>query len=179
MDSTQYHDNSVILLLSEKDAAFCQKLSCDMNLDFGDYTPHVTVLAAKGNATGTLNGALMAVSPQVDDVFIEGVYFRLEPPTGRLWVGLTVRKSPWIINFRQSLCEELNLPVDNEEYFAHITLGCLTGSQLGGIDFGPLAVSMTTRRLGPVRLAIAENGAMGKVAGVVFEYENNQHIRAN
>lgn len=179
MDPVQYHDNSVILLLSEQDAAFCRKLSRNMNLAFGDYLPHVTVVGVKRITADAVNHGLSTASPQEGDVFIEGVYFRLEQQRQRVWVGLTVRKSPWIVELRQRLCEALDLPADNEEYFAHITLGCLAEDQLGSVKLGPLAVEMTTRQLSPVKLAVAKNGGFGKVSGVVSEYENHQHYRAD
>lgn len=168
MISRQYQSTSIVGLLSERDIEFCRRLSADLNLEFGEYIPHFTIVSSKQLSIGKLSDMLTTRAVSFDGcIHIEGVYFRLETSKSRLWVGLIVRKDEALRRLQQELCRGTDDETSAEDYFPHITLGCIDNGDTSAVSLRALAAKDTSRQLTGCQLAVAEDGEYGKVTRVV------------
>ena len=143
------HVASVSLVFDDEQNAYLRELSETMNLDFGEFIPHVTLINVTERDMPRLKAA--AALPSLDKLVLDGVNFLPDEAGNCVWVELRVQKTSWMVEVRRKLLEMLNdihPGLDIDGFRPHITIGCVEAGTLGDVD-----MSAIPRQL-PVVLAL-------------------------
>ena len=160
------HVASVSLVFDYEQNAYLRELSETMNLDFGEFIPHVTLINVTERDMPRLKAA--AALPSLDKLVLDGVNFLPDEAGNCVWVELRVQKTSWMVEVRRKLLEmldDIHPGLDIDGFRPHITLGCVEAGTLGDID-----MSAIPRQLPIIikpRAAACYNGMHGKVVEVV------------
>ena len=160
------HVASVSLVFDDEQNAYLRELSETMNLDFGEFIPHVTLINVTERDMPRLKAA--AALPSLDKLVLDGVNFLPDEVGNCVWVELRVQKTSWMVEVRRKLLEmldDIHPGLDIDGFRPHITIGCVEAGTLGDID-----MSAIPRQLPVIikpRAAACYNGMHGKVVEVV------------
>ena len=160
------HVASVSLVFDDEQNAYLRELSETMNLDFGEFIPHVTLINVTERDMPRLKAA--AALPSLDKLVLDGVNFLPDEAGNCVWVELRVQKTSWMIEVRRKLLEmldDIHPGLDIDGFRPHITIGCVEAGTLGDVD-----MSAIPRQLPVIikpRAAACYNGMYGKVVEVV------------
>ena len=160
------HVASVSLVFDDEQNAYLRELSETMNLDFGEFIPHVTLINVTERDMPRLKAA--AALPSLDKLVLDGVNFLPDEAGNCVWVELRVQKTSWMVEVRRKLLEMLNdihPGLDIDGFRPHITIGCVEAGTLGDVDMSaiPRQLPVITKP----RAAACYNGMHGKVVEVV------------
>ena len=160
------HVASVSLVFDDEQNAYLRELSETMNLDFGEFIPHVTLINVTERDMPRLKAA--AALPSLDKLVLDGVNFLPDEAGNCVWVELRVQKTSWMIEVRRKLLEmldDIHPGLDIDGFRPHITIGCVEAGTLGDIDMSaiPRQLPVITKP----RAAACYNGMHGKVVEVV------------
>ena len=160
------HVASVSLVFDYEQNAYLRELSETMNLDFGEFIPHVTLINVTERDMPRLKAA--AALPSLDKLVLDGVNFLPDEAGNCVWVELRVQKTSWMVEVRRKLLEmldDIHPGLDIDGFRPHITLGCVEAGTLGDIDMSaiPRQLPVITKP----RAAACYNGVHGKVIEVV------------
>ena len=160
------HVASVSLVFDDEQNAYLRELSETMNLDFGEFIPHVTLINVTERDMPRLKAA--AALPSLDKLVLDGVNFLPDEAGNCVWVELRVQKTSWMVEVRRKLLEmldDIHPGLDIDGFRPHITLGCVEAGTLGDIDMSaiPRQLPVITKP----RAAACYNGMHGKVVEVV------------
>mgnify|MGYP001738769116 FL=1 len=161
------HMASVSLVFDDEQNAYLRELSETMNLDFGEFIPHVTLINVTEQDIPRLKLAAAAL-PSLDKLVLDGVNFLPDEAGNCVWVELRVQKTSWMIEVRRKLLEmldDIHPGLDIDGFRPHITIGCVEAGTLGDVD-----MSAIPRQLPVIikpRAAACYNGVHGKVVEVV------------
>ena len=160
------HVASVSLVFDDEQNAYLRELSETMNLDFGEFIPHVTLINVTERDMPRLKAA--AALPSLDKLVLDGVNFLPDEAGNCVWVELRVQKTSWMVEVRRKLLEMLNdihSGLDIDGFRPHITIGCVEAGTLGDVDMSaiPRQLPVITKP----RAAACYNGMHGKVVEVV------------
>ena len=164
--SAEKHMASVSLVFDDEQNAYLRELSETMNLDFGEFIPHVTLINVTERDMPRLKAA--AALPSLDKLVLDGVNFLPDEAGNCVWVELRVQKTSWMIEVRRKLLEmldDIHPGLDIDGFRPHITIGCVEAGTLGDVD-----MSAIPRQLPVIikpRAAACYNGMYGKVVEVV------------
>ena len=161
------HMASVSLVFDDEQNAYLRELSETMNLDFGEFIPHVTLINVTEQDIPRLKLAAAAL-PSLDKLVLDGVNFLPDEAGNCVWVELRVQKTSWMVEVRRKLLEmldDIHPGLDIDGFRPHITLGCVEAGTLGDIDMSaiPRQLPVITKP----RAAACYNGMHGKVVEVV------------
>ena len=160
------HVASVSLVFDDEQNAYLRELSETMNLDFGEFIPHVTLINVTERDMPRLKAA--AALPSLDKLVLDGVNFLPDEAGNCVWVELRVQKTSWMVEVRRKLLEmldDIHPGLDIDGFRPHITIGCVEAGTLGDVD-----MSAIPRQLPVIikpRAAACYNGMYGKVVEVV------------
>jgi len=161
------HMASVSLVFDDEQNAYLRELSETMNLDFGEFIPHVTLINVTEQDIPRLKLAAAAL-PSIDKLVLDGVNFLPDEAGNCVWVELRVQKTSWMVEVRRKLLEildDVHPGLDIDGFRPHITIGCVEAGTLGDVD-----MSAIPRQLPVIikpRAAACYNGMHGKVVEVV------------
>ena len=160
------HVASVSLVFDDEQNAYLRELSETMNLDFGEFIPHVTLINVTERDMPRLKAA--AALPSLDKLVLDGVNFLPDEAGNCVWVELRVQKTSWMIEVRRKLLEmldDIHPGLDIDGFRPHITIGCVEAGTLGDVDMSaiPRQLPVITKP----RAAACYNGVHGKVVEVV------------
>lgn len=160
------HVASVSLVFDDEQNAYLRELSETMNLDFGEFIPHVTLINVTERDMPRLKAA--AALPSLDKLVLDGVNFLPDEAGNCVWVELRVQKTSWMVEVRRKLLEMLDNihpGLDIDGFRPHITIGCVEAGTLGDVDMSaiPRQLPVITKP----RAAACYNGVHGKVVEVV------------
>lgn len=160
------HVASVSLVFDDEQNAYLRELSETMNLDFGEFIPHVTLINVTERDMPRLKAA--AALPSLDKLVLDGVNFLPDEAGNCVWVELRVQKTSWMVEVRRKLLEMLNdihSGLDIDGFRPYITIGCVEAGTLGDVDMSaiPRQLPVITKP----RAAACYNGMHGKVVEVV------------
>lgn len=160
------HVASVSLVFDDEQNAYLRELSETMNLDFGEFIPHVTLINVTERDMPRLKAA--AALPSLDKLVLDGVNFLPDEAGNCVWVELRVQKTSWMIEVRRKLLEmldDIHPGLDIDGFRPHITIGCVEAGTLGDVDMSaiPRQLPVITKP----RAAACYNGMHGKVVEVV------------
>ena len=160
------HVASVSLVFDDEQNAYLRELSETMNLDFGEFIPHVTLINVTERDMPRLKAA--AALPSLDKLVLDGVNFLPDEAGNCVWVELRVQKTSWMVEVRRKLLEmldDIHPGLDIDGFRPHITLGCVEAGTLGDIDMSaiPRQLPVITKP----RAVACYNGMYGKVVEVV------------
>ena len=160
------HVASVSLVFDYEQNAYLRELSETMNLDFGEFIPHVTLINVTERDMPRLKAA--AALPSLDKLVLDGVNFLPDEAGNCVWVELRVQKTSWMVEVRRKLLEmldDIHPGLDIDGFRPHITLGCVEAGTLGDIDMSaiPRQLPVITKP----RAVACYNGMHGKVVEVV------------
>ena len=160
------HVASVSLVFDDEQNAYLRELSETMNLDFGEFIPHVTLINVTERDMPRLKAA--AALPSLDKLVLDGVNFLPDEAGNCVWVELRVQKTSWMVEVRRKLLEmldDIHPGLDIDGFRPHITLGCVEAGTLGDVDMSaiPRQLPVITKP----RAAACYNGMHGKVVEVV------------
>lgn len=161
------HMASVSLVFDDEQNAYLRELSETMNLDFGEFIPHVTLINVTEQDIPRLKLAAAAL-PSLDKLVLDGVNFLPDEAGNCVWVELRVQKTSWMVEVRRKLLEmldDIHPGLDIDEFRPHITIGCVEAGTLGDVDMSaiPRQLPVITKP----RAAACYNGMHGKVVEVV------------
>ena len=161
------HMASVSLVFDDEQNAYLRELSETMNLDFGEFIPHVTLINVTEQDIPRLKLAAAAL-PSLDKLVLDGVNFLPDEAGNCVWVELRVQKTSWMIEVRRKLLEmldDIHPGLDIDGFRPHITIGCVEAGTLGDVDMSaiPRQLPVITKP----RAAACYNGMHGKVVEVV------------
>ena len=161
------HMASVSLVFDDEQNAYLRELSETMNLDFGEFIPHVTLINVTEQDIPRLKLAAAAL-PSLDKLVLDGVNFLPDEAGNCVWVELRVQKTSWMVEVRRRLLEmldDIHPGLDIDGFRPHITIGCVEAGTLGDIDMSaiPRQLPVITKP----RAAACYNGMHGKVVEVV------------
>ena len=161
------HMASVSLVFDDEQNAYLRELSETMNLDFGEFIPHVTLINVTEQDMPRLKLAAAAL-PSLDKLVLDGVNFLPDEASSCVWVELRVQKTSWMVEARRKLLEildDIHPGLDIDGFRPHITLGCVEAGTLGDVDMSaiPRQLPVITKP----RAAACYNGVHGKVVEVV------------
>ena len=161
------HMASVSLVFDDEQNAYLRELSETMNLDFGEFIPHVTLINVTEQDMPRLKLAAAAL-PSLDKLVLDGVNFLPDEASSCVWVELRVQKTSWMVEARRKLLEildDIHPGLDIDGFRPHITLGCVEAGTLGDIDMSaiPRQLPVITKP----RAAACYNGVHDKVVEVV------------
>ena len=161
------HMASVSLVFDDEQNAYLLELSETMNLDFGEFIPHVTLINVTEQDIPRLKLAAAAL-PSLDKLVLDGVNFLPDEAGNCVWVELRVQKTSWTVEVRRRLLEmldDIHPGLDIDGFRPHITIGCVEAGTLGDIDMSaiPRQLPVITKP----RAAACYNGMHGKVVEVV------------
>ena len=161
------HMASVSLVFDDEQNAYLRELSETMNLDFGEFIPHVTLINVTEQDIPRLKLAA-AVLPSLDKLVLDGVNFLPDEAGNWVWVELRVQKTSWMVEVRRKLLEmldDIHPGLDIDGFRPHITIGCVEAGTLGDVDMSaiPRQLPVITKP----RAAACYNGVHGKVVEVV------------
>ena len=160
------HVASVSLVFDYEQNAYLRELSETMNLDFGEFIPHVTLINVTERDMPRLKAA--AALPSLDKLVLDGVNFLPDEAGNCVWVELRVQKTSWMVEVRRKLLEmldDIHPGLDIDGFRPHITIGCVEAGTLGDVDMSaiPRQLPVITKP----RAAACYNGMHGKVVEVV------------
>ncbi len=160
------HVASVSLVFDYEQNAYLRELSETMNLDFGEFIPHVTLINVTERDMPRLKAA--AALPSLDKLVLDGVNFLPDEAGNCVWVELRVQKTSWMVEVRRKLLEmldDIHPGLDIDGFRPHITLGCVEAGTLGDIDMSaiPRQLPVITKP----RAVACYNGMHGKVVEMV------------
>ena len=160
------HMASVSLVFDDAQNAYLRELSETMNLDFGEFIPHVTLINVTERDMPRLKAA--AALPSLDKLVLDGVNFLPDEAGNCVWVELRVQKTSWMVEVRRKLLEmldDIHPGLDIDGFRPHITLGCVEAGTLGDIDMSaiPRQLPVITKP----RAVACYNGMHGKVVEMV------------
>ena len=160
------HVASVSLVFDDEQNAYLRELSETMNLDFGEFIPHVTLINVTERDMPRLKAA--AALPSLDKLVLDGVNFLPDEAGNCVWVELRVQKTSWMVEVRRKLLEmldDIHPGLDIDGFRPHITIGCVEAGTLGDVDMSaiPRQLPVITKP----RAAACYNGVHGKVVEVV------------
>ena len=160
------HVASVSLVFDDEQNAYLRELSETMNLDFGEFIPHVTLINVTERDMPRLKAA--AALPSLDKLVLDGVNFLPDEAGNCVWVELRVQKTSWMVEVRRKLLEmldDIHPGLDIDGCRPHITIGCVEAGTLGDVDMSaiPRQLPVITKP----RAAACYNGMHGKVVEVV------------
>ena len=161
------HMASVSLVFDDEQNAYLRELSETMNLDFGEFIPHVTLINVTERDMPRLKAAAAAL-PVLDKLVLDGVNFLPDKAGNCVWVELRVQKTSWMVEVRRKLLEmldDIHPGLDIDGFRPHITLGCVEAGTLGDVNMSaiPRQLPVITKP----RAAACYNGVHGKVVEVV------------
>ena len=161
------HVASVSLVFDDEQNAYLRELSETMNLDFGEFIPHVTLINVTEQDIPRLKLAAAAL-PSLDKLVLDGVNFLPDEAGNCVWVELRVQKTSWMVEVRRKLLEmldDIHPGLDIDGFRPHITIGCVEAGTLGDVDMSaiPRQLPVITKP----RAAACYNGMHGKVVEVV------------
>ena len=161
------HMASVSLVFDDEQNAYLRELSETMNLDFGEFIPHVTLINVTEQDIPRLKLAAAAL-PSIDKLVLDGVNFLPDEAGNCVWVELRVQKTSWMVEVRRKLLEmldDIHPGLDIDGFRPHITIGCVEAGTLGDVDMSaiPRQLPVITKP----RAAACYNGVHGKVVEVV------------
>ena len=161
------HMASVSLVFDDEQNAYLRELSETMNLDFGEFIPHVTLINVTEQDIPRLKLAAAAL-PSLDKLVLDGVNFLPDEAGNCVWVELRVQKTSWMVEVRRRLLEmldDIHPGLDIDGFRPHITIGCVEAGTLGDVDMSaiPRQLPVITKP----RAAACYNGMHGKVVEVV------------
>ena len=161
------HVASVSLVFDDEQNAYLRELSETMNLDFGEFIPHVTLINVTEQDIPRLKLAAAAL-PSLDKLVLDGVNFLPDEAGNCVWVELRVQKTSWMVEVRRKLLEmldDIHPGLDIDGFRPHITLGCVEAGTLGDIDMSaiPRQLPVITKP----RAVACYNGMHGKVVEMV------------
>ena len=161
------HMASVSLVFDDEQNAYLRELSETMNLDFGEFIPHVTLINVTEQDIPRLKLAAAAL-PSLDKLVLDGVNFLPDEAGNCVWVELRVQKTSWMVEVRRKLLEmldDIHPGLDIDGFRPHITLGCVEAGTLGDIDMSaiPRQLPVITKP----RAVACYNGMHGKVVEMV------------
>jgi len=160
------HVASVSLVFDYEQNAYLRELSETMNLDFGEFIPHVTLINVTERDMPRLKAA--AALPSLDKLVLDGVNFLPDEAGNCVWVELRVQKTSWMVEVRRKLLEmldDIHPGLDIDGFRPHITIGCVEAGTLGDVDMSaiPRQLPVITKP----RAAACYNGMHGKVVEMV------------
>ena len=161
------HMASVSLVFDDKQNAYLRELSEKMNLDFGEFIPHVTLINVTDRDMPRLKLAA-AVLPSLDKLVLDGINFLPDEAGNCVWVELRTQKTAWMLEARQQLLAALDgihPGLDVDGFRPHITLGCVEAGMLDDVNMR--AISGQLPVITEPRAAACYNGVHGKVVEVV------------
>lgn len=161
------HMASVSLVFDDEQTTYLRELSEKMNLDFGEFIPHATLINVTEQDIPRLKLAATAL-PSLDKLVLDGVNFLPDEAGNCVWVELRVQKTSWMVEVRRKLLEildDIHPGLDIDGFRPHITLGCVEAGTLGDVDMSaiPRQLPVITKP----RAAACYNGVHGKVVEVV------------
>ena len=161
------HVASVSLVFDDEQNAYLRELSETMNLDFGEFIPHATLINVTEQDIPRLKLAA-ATLPSLDKLVLDGVNFLPDEAGNCVWVELRVQKTSWMVEVRRKLLEmldDIHPGLDIDGFRPHITIGCVEDGTLGDVDMSaiPRQLPVITKP----RAAACYNGVHGKVVEVV------------
>ena len=161
------HMASVSLVFDDEQNAYLRELSETMNLDFGEFIPHVTLINVTEQDIPRLKLAAAAL-PSLDKLVLDGVNFLPDEAGNCVWVELRVQKTSWMVEVRRKLLEmldDIHPGLDIDGFRPRITIGCVEAGTLGDVDMSaiPRQLPVITKPCA----AACYNGMHGKVVEVV------------
>ena len=161
------HVASVSLVFDDEQTAYLRELSEKMNLDFGEFIPHATLINVTEQDIPRLKLAAAAL-PSLDKLVLDGVNFLPDEAGNCVWVELRVQKTSWMVEVRRKLLEmldDIHPGLDIDGFRPHITIGCVEAGTLGDVDMSaiPRQLPVITKP----RAAACYNGVHGKVVEIV------------
>ena len=90
--SAEHHMASVNLIFDNEQTAYLRELSEKMNLDFGEFIPHATLINVTEQDIPRLKLAAAAL-PSLDKLVLDGVNFLPDEAGNCVWVELRVQKT--------------------------------------------------------------------------------------
>ena len=94
--SAEHHMASVNLIFDDEQTAYLRELSEKMNLDFGEFIPHATLINVTEQDIPRLKLAAAAL-PSLDKLVLDGVNFLPDEAGNCVCVELRVQKPPgWL-----------------------------------------------------------------------------------
>ena len=105
--SAEHHMASVNLIFDDEQTAYLRELSEKMNLDFGEFIPHATLINVTEQDMPRLKLAAAAL-PSLDKLVLNGVNFLPDEAGNCVWVELRVQKTSWMVEVRRKLLEMLD-----------------------------------------------------------------------
>lgn len=160
------HMASVSLVFDDKQNAYLRELSETMNLDFGEFIPHVTLINVTEQDMPRLKAAAAAL-PALGRLALDGVNF-LPDKAGCVWVELRTQKTAWMLKARRQLLAALDgihPGLDVDGFRPHITLGCVEAGTLDDVNMSAIPGQLPV--ITEPRAAACYNGVHGKVVEVV------------
>lgn len=161
------HMASVSLVFDDKQNAYLRELSEEMNLDFGEFIPHVTLINVTEQDMPRLKAAAAAL-PVLDKLVLDGVNFLPDKAGNCVWVELRTQKIDWMIKARRQLLAALDgihPGLDVDGFRPHITLGCVEAGTLDDVNMSAIPGQLPV--ITEPRAAACYNGVHGKVVEVV------------
>ncbi len=161
------HMASVSLVFDDAQNAYLRELSETMNLDFGEFIPHVTLINVTERDMPRLKAAAAAL-PVLDKLVLDGVNFLPDKAGNCVWVELRTQKTVWMVEARQQLLAALDgihPGLDVDGFRPHITLGCVEAGTLDDVNMSAIPGQLPV--ITEPRAAACYNGVHGKVVEVV------------
>ena len=161
------HMASVSLVFDDKQNAYLRELSEEMNLDFGEFIPHVTLINVTEQDMPRLKLAAAAL-PALGRLALDGVNFLPDEAGNCVWVELRTQKTAWMVEVRRQLLAALDgihPGLDVDGFRPHITLGCVEAGTLDDVNMSAIPGQLPV--ITEPRAAACYNGVHGKVVEVV------------
>ena len=161
------HMASVSLVFDDKQNAYLRELSEEMNLDFGEFIPHVTLINVTEQDMPRLKSAAAAL-PVLNKLVLDGVNFLPDKAGNCVWVELRTQKTAWMVEARQQLLAALDgihPGLDVDGFRPHITLGCVEAGTLDDVNMSAIPGQLPV--ITEPRAAACYNGVYGKVVEMV------------
>lgn len=161
------HMASVSLVFDDKQNAYLRELSEEMNLDFGEFIPHVTLINVTEQDMPRLKSAAAAL-PVLNKLVLDGVNFLPDDAGNCVWVELRTQKTAWMVEARQQLLAALDgihPGLDIDGFRPHITLGCVEAGTLDEVNMSAIPGQLPV--IIEPRATACYNGVHGKVVEVV------------
>ena len=161
------HMASVSLVFDDEQSAYLRRLSEKMNLDFGEFIPHVTLINVTDRDMPRLKLAAVAL-PSLDKLVLDGINFLLDGSGRCVWVEIRTQKTAWMIEVRKrllALLNDIHPGLDVDAFRPHITLGCVDINVLDDVNMSTVATRLPI--IAEPRAAACYNGEYGKVIEVV------------
>ena len=165
--SAENHMASVNLIFDDEQTTYLRELSEKMNLDFGEFIPHATLINVTEQDIPRLKAAAAAL-PVLDKLVLDGVNFLPDKVGNCVWVELRTQKTAWMVEARQQLLAALDgihPGLDVDGFRPHITLGCVEAGTLDDVNMSAIPGQLPV--ITEPRAAACYNGVHGKVVEVV------------